>query len=497
MILTDRATGQPVAMGRSLAEGGEGRIHLTDRPGFLAKLYHRPLPGHAAKLAALLALPPVPGVAWPVSSLAGATGEIVGFLMPEIADALPLTILASPRLRAQMAPGFTWFYLHAAALDLARIVARLHNAGIVIGDLKPENVLIDARGRACLVDADSMQLPGHRCTVGAEGFLAPEMIGADLAGIDRRAAQDGFALGALVHVLLLGHHPFAGVWRGPGDPPGLDALVKAGHLPGLAVSPNRLGPFAAGPNILHPVLRGLIRRCFVDGHRHPEQRPGAADWAEALQAALADLVLCDAAPTHFRAASAGPCPWCARADRQQGQPFAPPPDPSTPLRLMAGELQRALAAGDLPRQAFLWAHHPMLHDDTAFGPQRPALDGLAAMLPVVERLVSLSRRAPDDAEALALAWRKLDDAGIALARAVDAGLPDRAVEAERKLDLLAALRQAFAEGIEVPEQALALRHAYEAARTAFGEGNRFLRPYAGRAAQAIRRLDALSRGDFG
>lgn len=486
-MLTERATGLPVEIGALLAEGGEGRIHRTDRPGVVAKLYHHIVAAPAAKLAALLAMQPVAGIAWPFALLTD-RGRIVGYLMNEVADAQPLTALASPRLRRQQAPGFTWFYLHAAARDLARIVGAAQAAGLVVGDLKPENALIDARGRVTLVDADSMQLAGHPCAVGAEGFLAPELVGAELATVERTAEHDGFALGVLVHLLLLGHHPFAGVWRGPGDPPGLDALVKAGHLPGLAVSPQRPGPFAVSPNALHPALRGLLRRCFVDGHRRPAMRPTAAEWAAALTLALDDLVLCDRAPTHFRAAAAGPCPWCARGS------FPPPPDPDAPRALVAALLHRAIHADDLPRQAFLWAHHRFA---TGFEAQRPALDALAEALPVAQRLRHLTERAPDDAEAIALAWRKLSPAGVALGNALVPDLTELAAQAEARLAALGALRRAFAEGIATPGQATALRAAFAEAEAVFGPGSRFLRPYARRSAEADALLQDASAGDFG
>ncbi|WP_086465978.1 protein kinase domain-containing protein [Oceanibaculum nanhaiense] len=495
-MLVDSATGQPVALGAVLAEGGEGRLCATDRPGLVAKLYHRPVPERAVKLAALLLHPArsVAGVAWPVSALRDEAGRTIGFLMPRIEDAQPLTVLANARLRLAQAPGFTWYHLHVAARRLADLVGRLHAAEITVGDLKPENLLVDAKARITLIDADSVQftLAGqmHRCAVGAEGFVAPELVGKDLAAIDRDQSHDRFALGVLIHMLLLGHHPFAGLWQGPGDPPALDGLVRAGHYPGLAVSPQRPGPFAVTPNALHPALRGLVRRCFVDGHRQPAARPAPSEWVAALDTALEDLVLCAKEPGHFRAASSGPCPWCARRADLGIDSFA---DSEAAGELMAAGLRKALEAGDLMRQAFLWTHHPLLWQRAEFAGEADRLGRMAAALPAVTRLKTVLERTPDDAEALVAAWHRMPDLGdnplanpLVGALILPDGRPiaQAVAEAEGRLDRLRQLRASFAAGPPTPESAPALVAAYRLAADAFGADSRFLRPYARRAEAA-------------
>ncbi|MCH2394741.1 helix-hairpin-helix domain-containing protein [Oceanibaculum sp.] len=498
----DAATGLPVVLGSVLAEGGEGRLCATDRPGLVAKLYHRLLPERGEKLAALLRHPArsVEGVAWPVSALRDEAGRTIGFLMPRIEGAQPLTVLANPRLRLAQAPGFTWYHLHVAARRLAGLVGRLHEAGIVIGDLKPENLLIDARARLTLIDADSVQfsLAGqvHRCAVGAEGFVPPELVGQDLAAIDRSQSHDRFALGVLIHMLLLGHHPFAGIWQGPGDPPSLDGLVRAGHYPGLAISPQRPGPFAMTPNALHPALRGLMRRCFVDGHRRPEARPSPAEWGAALDEALGDLVLCADDTGHFKAASAGPCPWCARRVALGIDSF--PASDAAP-DLIAGDLRKALQAGDLMRQAFLWSHHPLLWQHKEFAGEADRLGLMAAALPAVMRLKAVLERSPDDAEALVAAWHRLPDLdGNPLLEALRLpdGLPlsQAVAEAEGRLERLKRLRSSFAAGPPTPETAPDLVAAYQMAADAFGPDSRFLRPYASRAEAAAALIGESAAG---
>jgi len=292
----DAATGQPVTLGAVLAEGGEGRLCATDRPGLVAKLYHRPVPERAVKLAALLLHPArsVAGVAWPVSALRDEAGRTIGFLMPRIEDAQPLTVLANARLRLAQAPGFTWYHLHVAARRLADLVGRLHAAEITVGDLKPENLLVDAKARITLIDADSVQftLAGkmHRCAVGAEGFVAPELVGQDLAaqqalllarqhGIDQRRVE------------LIGRQDSGGLEHG-------------GHARGVVIGAGRVGGEVHHIGDARIEVAGNdddavgIARSALDGDdiddlgrgRHPaaRDRVGRGDDLEAAAAGRAD-----------------------------------------------------------------------------------------------------------------------------------------------------------------------------------------------------------------
>ena len=87
----------------------------------------------------------------------------------------------------------------------------VHRTGLVHRDLKPGNVLVDARGRGLLADfgvargaADSvLTAPGRM--VGTVDYLAPELI----QGLPAGPASDIYALGCLVFECLAGEPPFA------------------------------------------------------------------------------------------------------------------------------------------------------------------------------------------------------------------------------------------------------------------------------------------------
>jgi tRNA A-37 threonylcarbamoyl transferase component Bud32 len=98
--------------------------------------------------------------------------------------------------------------------EVAQVVAYAHQRGVVHGDITPRNILIDAHGRARLIDFGLSQIadawgesggpPG-----GTPEFIAPEVI--PDGGRSRRVAPAGdvFGLGATLFWLLTGRPPFA------------------------------------------------------------------------------------------------------------------------------------------------------------------------------------------------------------------------------------------------------------------------------------------------
>lgn len=95
---------------------------------------------------------------------------------------------------------------------LAGLLGRLHRRGIVHGDISPDNVLFDLRGRPHLTDLGSAHALGDapRDVHGTDGFVAPEV----LLGDDPGAAADVFGLGALGWFCLVGAEPDLAQVRG-------------------------------------------------------------------------------------------------------------------------------------------------------------------------------------------------------------------------------------------------------------------------------------------
>lgn len=140
-----------------------------------------------------------------------------------------------------------------------------HAAGILHRDVKPSNILMTDDGRAVLTDFGIATVEGDASltstgmVTGSPSFLAPERVRAADAG----PASDLWSLGATLYACMVGRSPFE-----RGDPMAtLNAL--------LTDEPD----YRRIPPIMHPVLRGLLRK-------EPEERVDAEE-ADRLLAAIA------------------------------------------------------------------------------------------------------------------------------------------------------------------------------------------------------------------
>ncbi|HEY0076524.1 MAG TPA: hypothetical protein VGB77_20715, partial [Abditibacteriaceae bacterium] len=271
-------------------------------PKLLAKVYHNPNEAHARKLAAMLANPPDKSahghasIAWPVELLRLEDGKqnVVGFLMPRVTGMHHIIDMYTPGTRRKLCPMFNYVYLHRAARNLAAAFHAIHTRGYVVGDVKESNILVASNALVALVDTDSFQVRAsgvtYRCPVGTGEFTPPELQGKKFSTIDRTPIHDLFGLGVIIFQLLMeGVHPFAGIYTGSGDPPPVEARIKAGHFAYSGRSPYRPMKMAPPLSIVHPKVQALFMRCFDMGHKDPNARPSALTWQNALEEAEKDL----------------------------------------------------------------------------------------------------------------------------------------------------------------------------------------------------------------
>jgi TolB-like protein/Flp pilus assembly protein TadD/predicted Ser/Thr protein kinase len=98
---------------------------------------------------------------------------------------------------------------------LARTVHYAHEHGILHRDIKPGNILLDARSKPHLTDFGLARLVESESTVtrtvevlGTPSYMAPEQAAGNNAQLTR--ATDVYGLGAVLYQLLTSHPPFAG-----------------------------------------------------------------------------------------------------------------------------------------------------------------------------------------------------------------------------------------------------------------------------------------------
>lgn len=165
------------------------------------------------------------------------------------------------------------------AIRMADALDAIHGAGLVHGDLRPDNVFVTPKGHVKLVDAGLAEFTGggaarasartgSAAAAAVAGYLAPEEALGE--GTDRRT--DLFALGVILHEMLTGQPPF--------DRPSLDETLLAI----LGTTPP--APGAANPKV-PAALDAVVARALAKPVAARYQ--SAAELADALRAVKARL----------------------------------------------------------------------------------------------------------------------------------------------------------------------------------------------------------------
>ena len=327
-----RRTGRTYAVGELLGRSERASVWAVE-PGMAVKLYDATVLQQRgdlpSRLPAMIANAPAyrsggsVSCAWP-EDLADVDGRLAGYLMPLTAGTTTLAEVldaGAARPRGERL---------AVAARLARAVAVLHDGGVVIGDFRSHDVVVRADGDVTLLGCDAMQVTDrtsgrtYSCW-GEPGDLAPPELFLDTPTTTLRTTSgDVFALAVALHRLLLdGDHPFDGEWHGRGDRPARGHLAKEGlwcHAGDPRLRPN---PGTTPVAVLPPTLQRYFRTAFVDGARHPYDRPRAADWYVELRRLCGALTTCPDVPEHVHGDHLARCPWCRPADVAPAPPRVP------------------------------------------------------------------------------------------------------------------------------------------------------------------------------
>lgn len=235
-----------------LEADGDGLIYqIEGRADHLVKIYREPPdPSRERRLRRMLTLPPPggsavtppspPELAWPVALAMSHEDSVIGYVRQRFAepDYTRLSrMLAEPRLDWQFRLGVSW--------NLAFMVARLHHAGFVIGNLSSRNVVVDRDGFVTFLESDSITFTDPETGEQFPGFTQS-------ADAPAGKADDDFALALLIRQLLEG-----------GDSPN--------------TPPGTLDPIAQ-----HPALTRLLTAASDHEAEEPARHPTADDWLRAL-----------------------------------------------------------------------------------------------------------------------------------------------------------------------------------------------------------------------
>lgn len=107
--------------------------------------------------------------------------------------------------------GESWSTIARLLIPVCGALAYAHRKGVVHGDIKPQNMLLDGSGAACLADFGGAVLPETRGDGqvrrfgGSLAYMSPQRI----EGRRPRTSDDIYGLGAVFYELLCGFPPFA------------------------------------------------------------------------------------------------------------------------------------------------------------------------------------------------------------------------------------------------------------------------------------------------
>jgi ribosomal protein L37E len=211
----------------------------------------------------------------------------------------------------------------------ASILARLHCAGLVYGDISPNNVFFGEgeKQEVWLIDADNMrfELAEGGKSVFTPHYGAPEIVNKK---DQSRPCTDCWAFAVLAFMTLALCHPFIGKkvlepdddengWdaepAAEGIPVDLDEQAYAGFFPFIDDEYDHSNAINAGlPRVLvaTPGIRRLFQETFGSGRTQAQRRPAMAFWALELAKAFDHALVCNNCGRSFFAEEQKKCPYC-------------------------------------------------------------------------------------------------------------------------------------------------------------------------------------------
>jgi serine/threonine protein kinase/rRNA-processing protein FCF1 len=185
--------------------GGEGSVYLTDSR-LICKIYKKEkvtkfreekiklLIQHTIK---------IENVCLPEYIIYNNSKEFVGYLMPQAKGSEIQTSIFIPPLLKQKFPHWNRWHLAKIALNILQKIEKLHQHNIILGDINPNNILLNDETDIYFIDTDSFQIENYPCSVGMVAYTKKAHHGKRYEDYLRTKDDDIYAMATLIFQLML------------------------------------------------------------------------------------------------------------------------------------------------------------------------------------------------------------------------------------------------------------------------------------------------------
>lgn len=202
-----------IFLNKFLAGGGEGAVYECNyRQNYLTKIYHD---GQLNKLRIKKMLHMekkqimYKGLCWPEMIVYTEKNEPVGFVMKKVNGKSLSVVFDSYESVLEMFPNWKKRDLIRLCIMILTRIQYLHLFGILIGDVRMNNIVIDKNGQPSLVDLDSCQIDNLPCPGGFGDFTAPELQNQQFNKTLRTYDNESFSCAVIMFkILFCGLHPY-------------------------------------------------------------------------------------------------------------------------------------------------------------------------------------------------------------------------------------------------------------------------------------------------
>jgi serine/threonine protein kinase len=196
---------------KQLSAGGEGVIYDTNVSGRVAKIYKKEKLTRAKyEKLRLMQTKSIQceGVCFPTALLYNTKNEFVGYLMQKARGKELQKCVFIPALLKKLHPDWKKPDTVQLCITILKKMKYLHDRNVILGDINPNNILVESPTEVYFVDTDSYQIEGFPCPVGMINFTAPEIQRKKFDTFLRTMGNEKFAVATLLFMIML-----------PGKPP--------------------------------------------------------------------------------------------------------------------------------------------------------------------------------------------------------------------------------------------------------------------------------------